>query len=123
MAFNFFDPLGRNFRGCGYMGDCVQSYGKAVNDMRLINANKAISRVDEIPLLADKNQAFFEGCRYMKKRVLKVLRTSKTIDAVEVVRCKDCKHYDKRSDCCEVIGFSCLPDNFCSYGERKDGEG
>lgn len=42
--------------------------------------------------------------------------------AVEVVRCKDCKHYDKRSDFCEAIGFSCLPDNFCSYGERKDGE-
>ena len=29
-----------------------------------------------------------------------------TVDAVEVVRCKDCKHAD----------------DFCDYGERRDGE-
>lgn len=42
-------------------------------------------------------------------------------DVVQVVRCKNCKHYD--------IGWSCIicgfqsrkPDDFCSYGERKDG--
>lgn len=98
--------------------------------MRLINANKAISRVDEIPLLADKNQAFFEGCRYMKKRVLKVLRTAKTIDAVEVVRCKDCAYFSEEKMLCEHegnivlnIGKTTYPNDFCSYGERKGGEG
>ena len=106
-----------------------------MNDMRLINANRAISRVDEIPFLTDKNQAFFEGCRYMKKRVLKVLRTSKTIDAVEVVRCKNCKYAE------EIGEFGCYCrkedapwfndmfevymnfDDFCSYGERKEADG
>ena len=61
-----------------------------------------------------------------------------TIDAVPVVRCKDCKHfkYYKRTALC-VDGKSVpagwcsrrtrydedirmLPDDFCSYGERKD---
>lgn len=53
-----------------------------------------------------------------------------TVDAVPVVRCRDCKR------CKEVAyregrGFSCAiwgrgwyrvqPDDFCSYGERKEG--
>ena len=46
-----------------------------------------------------------------------------TVDAVEVVRCKDCKHYFHYGD--EVYGcrtygmLKTNPDSFCSYGERK----
>ena len=54
------------------------------------------------------------------------VRSIPTIDAIPVVRCKDCKH----------LGFKGLgdgvrnrkmvgiikPDDFCSYGERKDNE-
>lgn len=44
-----------------------------------------------------------------------------TVDAVPVVRCKDCKHYDIGGSCI-ICGFqSRKPDDFCSYGERKDG--
>lgn len=53
-----------------------------------------------------------------------------TIDAVPVVRCKDCKHYDQRGYCdsehwedAEGWSKAIEPDDFCSYGERKDGEG
>ena len=43
-----------------------------------------------------------------------------TVDAVPVVRCKDCKHYDIGGSCI-ICGFqSRKPDDFCSYGERKD---
>jgi hypothetical protein len=44
-----------------------------------------------------------------------------TVDAVEVVRCKDCKHYNVfRLECHNghmngIIGI----DGFCSYGERR----
>lgn len=42
-----------------------------------------------------------------------------TVDAVEVVRCKDCKHEFGGS--CIICGFQKRkPDDFCSYGERKD---
>lgn len=38
-----------------------------------------------------------------------------------VTRCKDCKHYDIGGSCI-ICGFqSRKPDDFCSYGERKDG--
>ena len=39
------------------------------------------------------------------------------VDAVEVVRCKDCKYWDF-GDCFRQE--LTRPDDFCSYGERKD---
>lgn len=50
-----------------------------------------------------------------------------TIDAVPVVRCKDCKYCDPENHHCDHAGgtmiyFTRKPDDFCSYGERKDGD-
>ena len=48
---------------------------------------------------------------------------------VEVVRCKDCKHENvhraisDKCTWCEYWGIDPDFDDFCSYGERKDGEG
>ena len=47
-----------------------------------------------------------------------------TVDSVEVVRCKDCKHYLEREQGCNHFGYySHTPyveeDDFCSYGERR----
>lgn len=52
----------------------------------------------------------------------------KSADVVEVVRCKNCKHFcpyegeEHKGDCAELVGLeSCVyEDDFCSYGERKD---
>ena len=42
-------------------------------------------------------------------------------DVAPVVRCKDCKHEFGGS--CIICGFqSRKPEDFCSYGERKDDE-
>lgn len=51
-----------------------------------------------------------------------------TVDAVTVVRCKDCKHhFYKYVDeeigeigGCKVFGCAITNNDFCSYGERKD---
>lgn len=45
-----------------------------------------------------------------------------TADAVKVVRCKDCYHYDAVTRRCFMSflgGYE--PTDFCSYGERADG--
>lgn len=45
------------------------------------------------------------------------------VDAVEVVRCKDCKHYapiEGGKPLCEWYTIAVAYDDFCSYGERKD---
>lgn len=53
-----------------------------------------------------------------------------TVDAVEVVRCRDCKfgtHFgdfeDEWINCRNLHGEPLMPfDGFCSYGERNDGD-
>ena len=44
-------------------------------------------------------------------------------DVVEVVRCKDCKYNVGTKKCLHPDSFFAVPkdDDFCSYGERKDG--
>lgn len=44
-------------------------------------------------------------------------------DVVEVVRCKDCKYNIGTKKCLNPDSFFAVPkdDDFCSYGERKDG--
>ena len=49
-----------------------------------------------------------------------------TIDAVPVVFCRDCKHCDPENHHCDhYMGTAAplrrKPDDFCSYGERKEG--
>lgn len=57
------------------------------------------------------------------------LQDATTVDAEVVVRCKDCKHYDM-GVCLKIYSDGNVhsvawqkrkPEDFCSYGERKDG--
>lgn len=79
----------------------------------------------------------------MAKRVLSdvqvIVESMPAFDAVSVVRCKDCKHYNKKIGWCDYHshfidsdGNACHPwessdwkiftdDDFCSDGERKGG--
>jgi hypothetical protein len=52
----------------------------------------------------------------------KMVDNAPTVDAVEVVRCKDCKHYIKSMMLCMHGDGMDTPDkmDFCSYGERID---
>ena len=56
-----------------------------------------------------------------------------TVDAVEVVRCKDCRFYEKVEyyhpiddraikTVCRLFKRQMHPDDYCSYGERKESE-
>lgn len=48
-----------------------------------------------------------------------------TADVTEVVRCKDCKYLmfsDMYGECSQAHMGIVRPDDFCSYGERKDEE-
>lgn len=62
-----------------------------------------------------------------KGSVKRVLIQAHTADVVEVVRCRECKNY-KTPRCamwfnCSFCGGQwdwCSPNDFCSYGERKE---
>lgn len=68
--------------------------------------------------------------QYMEKDVLlnhsrplalAYLALTEEVDSVQVVRCKDCKHEFGGS--CIICGFQKRkPEDFCSYGEKKDDE-
>ena len=61
------------------------------------------------------------------------IENAPTVDAVEVVRCKDCKHYkpqkksahwESRTNYCNrIVTIKVQPYDFCSYGGRKEGDG
>ena len=87
--------------------------------MRLIDADEAIINFgfewDDIPSTRG------EFVRFLKKQP--------TVDAVPVVRCKDCvngrvfanKQGAEYVDCVLDDYSVRKPDEFCSYGERKEG--
>ena len=67
----------------------------------------------------------FAACE-IKQDFADMVSNFQPVDAVEVVRCKDCKHYEihkpKVLENCERNGYL-IPmklDDFCSHGERKD---
>lgn len=85
--------------------------------MRLIDADAlGVGRCSRDVLPAD----YCAGWNGM----VRLLEKAPAVDAVEVVRCRDCKHYkpDEYECGCDFAGG--LPyvkaDDFCSYGERRD---
>ena len=101
-------------------------------EKRLIDANALDAKLDA---LAKKYAALgrFEAAKDYSF-VQTVLLSAPTVYAVEVVRCKDCKHCDffypiKEKDQEPIPAWYCRPqrssrkpDDFCSRGERKDND-
>ena len=54
----------------------------------------------------------------------RMIYVAPTVDAVEVVRCKDCKRKNITEDglMCRIMCLYMKPDDFCSYGEREKDE-
>lgn len=53
----------------------------------------------------------------------KMIDACKTVDVVEVVRCKDCDvPHNKRTGCPNLNGMIPPPEFFCARGERKQEE-
>ena len=76
-----------------------------------------------------ENRAYADGWN----AAIKVIETAPTVDAVEVVRCNDCKwlnvvNNDNLFACCVKTGYMFLPfqtdirTHFCSFGERMASE-
>ena len=100
---------------------------------RLIDADKF-----EVYTCVNKSSDYVDGVQSM----LEAIDSAPTVDAVEVVRCKDCKyqrkiwHADRRMKEKGCWIYSCkgnsdpfvshtvngYNDEYCCYGERKKGE-
>lgn len=81
--------------------------------MRLIDADKLVDMLYDNEFAAlcplDEVNGVVDNCP--------------TVDAVPVVRCKDCKDWGPGPGGIPICGETCEPmppDGFCSYGERKE---
>lgn len=93
-----------------------------------------ISRAGAIKAICEDGTKLEQEGRYIllmasrKQRDADILSVLPTVDAVPVVRCKDCKYsehwYKDKRRCFLWVkdGIDVFNDGFCNYGERKDGE-
>lgn len=94
--------------------------GKKVMVTRLIDADKFLKDI----LTAGIGKTIIE---YSESDIGYMIRKRPTIDAVPVVRCRDCFYYtpvnDKIGKCVFLIGEHqyVVPDGYCYLGERKEG--
>ena len=88
--------------------------------MRLIDANRAIE------IVRDQRIAH-PNAYHLTNYATLILQEAPTVDAVEVVRCRDCLYYtpvdDNTGKCAFLIGEHqyVVPDGYCYLGERKEG--
>lgn len=88
--------------------------------MRLIDAEQLSEAIhDNVP-------APYEDASWAKENCLAEIDAAPTVDAVPVVRCRECKHRDPENYHCDhPMGTASplrrRPDDFCSYAERKEG--
>ena len=88
--------------------------------MRLIDADRLSEAIyDNVP-------APYEDASWAKENCLAEIEAAQTVDAVPVVRCRECKHCDPENYHCDhpmstAAPLRRKPDDFCSYGERKRG--
>ena len=81
--------------------------------MRLIDADRLSEAI------YDNVSAPYEEAVWAKEDCLTEIDAAPTVDAVPVVRCRECKHLGFCGDATnlEVMGFY----GYCSRGERKEG--
>ena len=101
---------------------------KLANEKRLIDANKLIDFIDVGHLRHPG-----ELC-YSEVDVANLLLHAPTINAVEITRCRECKHHHWEQEPChgKTVHYCDLPhmrgvevfkEFFCYYGDPKEGAG
>ena len=108
---------------------------KMANEKRLIDANALAEEVWNIAMyifgVRNGKTLIKEYLEKYRDSVMKKIANAPIVDAVEVVRCKDCMHYIKLLEngndyrCSIFCGCYDRPypteaDDFCSYGVKKD---
>ena len=97
-----------------------QALIKAYVDLCLARSRLAKSR---------KGAAFYQGdllpeTELTDKEWMRLINATPTIDAVEVVRCKDCKYYGDEHFCpLRSLADYTDPNDYCSMGERREDDG
>lgn len=89
---------------------------------RLIDRDEALLLITDLPVNSTDAETV--------QRCVEVISNMPTVDAVPVVRCKDCRFSDwytavdrkRRYYCMEHDSSGHEENDYCSYGKREDGD-
>ena len=87
---------------------------KRLFDANALGIGKAKREIFDNPVYADGWNSAID-----------IIENAPTVDAVEVVRCKDCKYYMNHialPNNCQRHDIFITAEDFCSYGERRDND-
>lgn len=105
---------------------------KLISAEKLISTGVVLGKIEkeirEIPFIADPYAAIrtdydigYNNALAMAKAIV---MNAPAVDAVEVVRCGDCRSYlpenHNFAKHCQLTGTEMDEDGFCSYGERRE---
>ena len=89
--------------------------------MRLIDADWVFSNLKQTVVVTGKENA--EAVVKALEDYNGLIRNAPTIDAVEVVRCKECKYAGRNRGIhyhCDYMNTWNEEEYYCSYGERRE---
>ena len=94
------------------------------NEKRLIDVNALKREIRKMPWKVRKAET--KG----KEEIVAIINDAPTVDAGEVVLCKDCEFYTQEDHYCKKCSFVdedtyqlWYPNDFCSYGRRRVKDG
>ena len=80
--------------------------------------------VDALKAQADTMRTWVERYAEQRRGILTAVNIVEDIkpaaDVVPVVRCLDCEEYKQKYQWCNLHDARFDPDDYCSYGERKE---
>ena len=99
-----------------------------VKKKRLIDADDVAKKIMSLTLTAtgirDGKRVLLELLSKYREGILQVITKQPTVDAVEVVRCKNCENYEPgcirpEHGWCEEWNTTVRASGFCHHGERE----
>lgn len=99
-------------------------------DTTFISRQAAIEALGEEPIVWSNDNDYELGARNQWRLDKSAIEATSSADVVEVVLCKDCKHYyfaenripQEQRYVCDLDGDRWNPDSFCSFAERRTDE-
>ena len=81
-------------------------------------------RLADVDMIYDEVEKQYKGAtgieRNCNRNFLNLICHAPTIDAVPVVRCRECKYHKPIDYCTKHKQTGWFDDNFCSYGEQRE---
>jgi hypothetical protein len=101
----------------------AMSFAHTANERTVTEMSKWV----DADWIKDRNSFVPKRELHTVEEFMQILDEAPTIDAVPVVRCRDCRYHEDEQPgmvyCPATVGGWVEDDWFCKGGERKDGDG